>query len=64
MKADKIISILKKECEKSGSQKAWAKANGLSQAYVCDVLQGKRGIGAAIANALGYRQIISYRKAL
>lgn len=62
MNEKQIISILKKECEKLGSQKAWADANNLSRAYVCDILQERRGISEAIAKALGYEQIVIYRK--
>ncbi|MDE2105552.1 MAG: hypothetical protein KGL39_50465, partial [Patescibacteria group bacterium] len=47
---------------KAGSQKAWARAHGLSQAYVSDVLQRKRGISDSVAEALGYRVVVTYQK--
>jgi hypothetical protein len=58
----KMIDILKQEVAKVGSQKAWALANGLSQAYVCDVLNGSRGVGDGIAKALGYEICRMFKK--
>ncbi len=62
MDANQIIELLKKACAKAGSQKAWAGAQGLSQAYVSDVLQRKRGISDSVAKALGYRAVVTYQK--
>lgn len=36
-----------------GTQAGWAKAHGISPAYVCDVLKGRRAAGAKITTPLG-----------
>jgi hypothetical protein len=40
--------------------KAWADAYGFSQAYVSDVLHGRRGIADRMARALGYDMIVMF----
>ena len=52
--------MLREACEAAGSQKAWAKNNGLSGAYVSDCLAGRREIGEGIALAFGFRQVTMY----
>lgn len=44
------------------SQTAWAKANGISPAYVSDVIAGRREPGKLILDALGLERVITYRK--
>lgn len=46
-----------------GTQAAWAKQAGISQAYLSDFLQGKRGAGPAILKAIGFEPTPFYRKA-
>lgn len=53
---DKLVEAVKK----AGGQRAWAKANGVSEQYVCDVIQGRRGIGEKLAQPLGYRPVTRY----
>jgi hypothetical protein len=55
-----IIPLLAKACEDAGSQRAWAEANGLSPAFVNDVLQGKRAVTARIAGALNYTKFTGF----
>lgn len=62
MNRTQLLSMLSKACKKAGGQKAWAEANGLSGAYICDVLNERRGIGESILKALGYQKIVLYRK--
>lgn len=65
MTADDVRKLLTKACEAHraiGGQKAWAKINGLSPAYVSDVLSGRREPGESICRALGIRRVVSYRK--
>lgn len=62
MNSEQLRNILSLACKKAGGQKAWAAANDLSQGYVCDVLLKRRGIGESIATALGYQQVVTYRK--
>jgi hypothetical protein len=42
--------------------KAWAKGHGFSQAYVSDVLNGKRGISDRMAEAMGHRRIVTFER--
>lgn len=57
-----IIERLRKACEKAGSQRAWAERNGVSEAYVTDVLKGRRRPGNSIACRFGYEQVMMYRE--
>lgn len=52
--------MLREACETAGSQKAWAAANGVSTAYVSDVLAGRRDPGEGIAKAFGLKPITVY----
>lgn len=52
--------MLRDACEAAGSQKAWANANGVSTAYVSDVLAGRRDPGEGIAKAFGLRPVTMY----
>ena len=54
---DELRETLRKACDAAGSQRAWAKANGVSAVYVCDCLAGRRAIGKAIARALGFQRV-------
>ena len=40
--------------------KQWAKDNGFSQAYVSDLLHGRRGVADRFAEALGYRRVVTF----
>ena len=40
--------------------KQWAQENGFSQAYVSDVLHGRRGVADRFAEALGYRRVVIF----
>lgn len=44
------------------SQKVAAKKWGISEAYLCDILQGRRAPGAKILAAIGYQRVTSYTK--
>lgn len=43
------------------TQAAWAKANGISPAYVSDVIAGRREPGQKILDALGLERVTTYR---
>lgn len=45
-----------------GTQQAAAKQWGISGAYLCDVLKGRREPGAKLLDALGYRRLIFYEQ--
>lgn len=53
---DKLLEAIKK----AGGQRAWARAHGVSEQYVCDAVQGRRGIGEKLAHPLGYRLVTRY----
>lgn len=58
-----VTARLRAACDAAGSQTAWAKANGVSGAYVCDVLMARREPGQSILQALGLRKIVRYVEA-
>lgn len=58
-----VCARLRKACADAGSQKAWAEANGVSGAYVNDVLQSRREPGESILSALGLRKVVRYVEA-
>lgn len=62
MNEQQACKYLKKQIELAGSQKEWAALAGISGAYVCDVLQGRRGMGKSILRALGLRLVPTYEK--
>lgn len=61
MNTEQVREIIRDLCVEAGSQSAWAKANGVSQAYVNHVLEGKREPGPAILEAIGLERVITYR---
>ena len=44
-----------------GSQASFAERNGLSKAYVNDVLRGRRDPGQKILDVFGLERVVSYR---
>ncbi len=59
-----VRRALADECEKAGSQVAWAAANNLkSSSYVSDVIHGRRAPGSKILKALKIRRVVSYTDA-
>jgi hypothetical protein len=53
LSADQMRRKLREACKEAGSQKAWAKQNGVSAAYVSDCLAGRREIGESISRKFG-----------
>ena len=41
--------------------RAWASANGMSSAYLCDFLKGRREPATKIMDALGLIKVVTYR---
>jgi hypothetical protein len=66
MTADDVRELLKKACQKAGSNRAWAQANEVSPAYVSDVLLGRREPGPAILDPFGLEAVeerrVTYRR--
>jgi len=56
------VAELRAACAASGSQKAWAAQAGVSQAYVNDVIRGRREPGDSILGPLGIERVITYRR--
>lgn len=46
--------ILRHRCDEAGGQRAWAKANGFSDAIVSQALGGTRPVTERMAKSLGY----------
>ena len=62
MTKQEVLKILKIACNAKGSQRAWAKDNGFSDAYISDVLARKRELSDNVCRSLGFERIVSYRK--
>jgi hypothetical protein len=52
-----VVGLLRAAIEREGSQIAFAKRYGINRAYLNMVLNGKRPVGDAIAEALGLRKV-------
>lgn len=63
MTLDDVLDLLRRECRSAGSQTAWARAHGVTLAYVNDVLVGRRKPGESILRGLGVEKVVSYRRA-
>lgn len=60
---DSLLSLLSAEVAGAGGQARFAKSAGCSQAYVADILAGKRSPGPKILKALGFKKVIRYAHA-
>lgn len=60
LSAEFVREFLRDECKEAGGQEAWAKASGVSAAYVSDVLNGRREPGDGICEPLGLRRLVTY----
>lgn len=61
MTAEEVRDILRKAID--GNASAWARPLGISQAYVSDVLAGRREPGDKILQALKLEKVVTYRRA-
>ena len=61
MNLQEVIERLRRACRQAGGQNHWARRHGLSQAYVSDVLTGKKPPGPRLLAALGLRLVTTYR---
>jgi hypothetical protein len=57
-----VNNVLADACAAAGSQQTWARENGVSPQFVCDVLQGRRAPTDRLGRALGYRRVVSFEK--
>lgn len=57
-----VLEVLQDDITASiDGQAAWARAHGISPAYVNDVLHGRRDPGPKILDAIGFEKMITYR---
>jgi len=63
MDIKQVLALLRRECDKAGGQQAWARAHGVSPAYVSDVLTGRREPGIGILAPLRLERVVGYRRA-
>jgi hypothetical protein len=59
--ADEVRALLRSECEKAGSQSAWARAHGVTKAYVSAVVNGIQEPTRAVTYPLGLTKIVHWR---
>lgn len=55
-----VFGLIRTACRAAGGQSAWAEANGMSAAYVSDVLNARREPGPRMLAAIGLRKITRY----
>ncbi|MBI5304068.1 MAG: transcriptional regulator [Chloroflexi bacterium] len=60
MTRDDVVQLLKRKVEKAGTQVAIAREFGVTEAYISDVLHGKRSPGEKILDGLGLRRVVGY----
>jgi hypothetical protein len=53
---DDVVQLLRTAIEHEGSQMAFSKRHGINRTYLNMVLNGKRPVGDAVAEALGLRK--------
>ncbi len=51
-----VVTVLLKKVKGASYRKVGA-ALGLSAAYICDVVKGRRGLSEALAGALGFKLV-------
>ena len=62
MDGNGLINRLYREIEKHGNQKKTAKALGISQQFLTDVLKGRRSPGDRLLRALGMEKRVEFVK--
>ena len=62
MTAEDVRKALRAQCDAAGTMSKWSDAHGVSIAYTCDVLAGRRDPGKAILAALGLRKTVKYER--
>lgn len=61
MTEEQVVLRLRVFVNRAGGQRAWAKANGFSAAYVNDVLLKRRPPAKNICKAIGVERSVAYR---
>jgi len=57
-----VIKLIRSEAAKRGTQKALADHLGVSDAYLSDVLNGRKDPGESILEPLGLERVVTYRR--
>lgn len=60
MTEEQVLLRLRVHVNHAGGQRAWARLNGFSAAYVNDVLLGRRHLADKICDAIGIKREITY----
>ena len=62
LEAVRVARLLDRACEEAGGRKAWSEIHGVSQQYICDVLNARREPGKSILDGLGLEKLVIYRE--
>lgn len=62
MTKDQALAVVQREIEKAGNQKAFAEKHGISQAFLSDMLKGKRALSPKVLGPVGLEMVEVYRK--
>jgi DNA-binding XRE family transcriptional regulator len=57
-----VLKLVRAEITKAGSQKAWAKASGISRQTINQVINGKRAFEPKVLLALGLKKVNAYSR--
>ncbi|MDX6614679.1 MAG: hypothetical protein QOD75_3865 [Blastocatellia bacterium] len=57
---EEFLGLIRDDCETEGSQKALAAKLAVSEAYLSDVLRGRRSAGNKILSRYNLRAVTSY----
>lgn len=60
MTAEEFRTYLKEQVKHFGSQRAFAKHCGVHEAFLSDIIRGRRDPGPKLLWALGFRRVITY----
>lgn len=55
-----VIRRLRAAVDQAGGQRAFARAVGVTAAYVNDMLRGRRSVGVKVLDALGIERIVTH----
>ena len=62
MTPEEFREYLKEQSQKFGSQKAFARYCGVNEAFLSDVMRGRRDPSAKFLWALGFRRVVTYER--
>jgi hypothetical protein len=55
-----FYALLRQACREAGGQRAFARTHGMSEQYLCDVLNARKDPGDRILAALGLVKVVRY----